>query len=247
MVGYRYDGTFEGLLCALAEAFSSGREPADILAGIPEQTGLFEATCRVETDHERAGAFLHAIARKISPFAARTARIAFLSESPGVEMAIYRYLALGRQVGGELDGMLSHGAVLPVHRLARRVSHEAHRLKGFIRFREVEERFWYAAIEPDHRILPLIAPHFAERFRDQHWIIHDLRRSLGIIHDASHHEWAVVELELCHLPQETQNEELYQTLWRRYFTEVAIAGRKNLKVQGNRLPRRYREHLVEFG
>jgi probable DNA metabolism protein len=140
--------------------------------------------------------------------------------------------------------MLSHPQVLPVHRLARRVGHEAHRLKGFVRFREVGERFWYAAVEPDHDVLGLIAPHFAERFRDQHWVIHDLRRNKGIVHDADRRHWIEVEMERCSEPELSREEEMFQTLWRRYFTETAIAFRHNPRLQWNKVPRRYRRHLT---
>ncbi len=246
MISYRYDGTFEGFLCVLAEALAAGYEPAEITRRPPVQGGLFDTTVEVVTDGERAAEQLSAIARTVSPYAAHIAHRAFLSDAPGAELAVWHYLALGREVGERLDGMLAHPRVAPVHRLARRVGYEAHRLKGFVRFREVAERFWYAAIEPDHDVAALLAPHFAERLRDQHWIIHDLRRGRGIAYDADRRQWVEVEMEQCSTPEITGEEERYQALWRRYFAETAIAARHNPRLQGNKVPRRYRPQLTEF-
>ncbi|MDD2308852.1 MAG: hypothetical protein PHH91_04635 [Desulfuromonadaceae bacterium] len=45
---------------------------------------------------------------------------------------MWRYLALGLQVGGRLCGMLANEPVYSVNRIARRVSHEAHKYKGYL-------------------------------------------------------------------------------------------------------------------
>lgn len=246
MTTYRYDGSFAGFLCILADLFARGTTPTAITRRPSAQGGLFDTTIEVSTDEERAAEMLAIITRTVSPYAAQMAHRAFLSDADGAELAIWRYLALGREVGGRLDGMLAHPQVAPVHRLVRKVGHEAHRLKGFVRFREVTERFWYAAVEPDHDVIGLVAPHFAARFRDQHWVIHDLNRGRGIVHDADRRAWIELELERCAAPAFTREEEQFVALWRRYFTEIAIAGRDNPDLQKSRLPSRYRRHLVEF-
>jgi len=103
-----------------------------------------------------------------------------------VELLLWRYLERGLSVGRALDGMLAHAEVLPVWKLARAVGREAHRYKGLVRFRELVDGSWYAAIEPEHRILPLIAHHFTARFADQRWIIHDMRRDTALIFDPAY-------------------------------------------------------------
>ena len=108
--------------------------------------------------------------------------------------------------------MLADVRVAPVHRLAQRVGREAHRMLGFVRFREVREGFYYAPLEPDHHVLPLIASHFADRFSDQHWVIHDLRRGRGIVHDANRREWLLTGLALCAGPEFSARELDFQEL-----------------------------------
>jgi len=161
-------------------------------------------------------------------------------------MLLHRYLRLGWREGRRLDSLLSHESVLPVHRLARRVRHEAHRMKGFVRFREVREGFYYAALEPDYRVISLMAPHFADRFFDQHWLIHDVRKNRGIVHEARRNGWEEVALELTGAPVMSEREEWFQSLWRRYFDRLAIAERYNPRLQQSKVPLKYRRYLVEF-
>ncbi len=243
---YVYDGTFEGFLTALFIIEERGKRPTDIIRTSPRQGGLFCELTQVETDGEKSGRFLERIAGRISPRALGNAYHAFLSETSGVEMAIYRYLELGRREGKHLDGRLADERVLPVHKAARTVRGEAYRMKGFVRFRQVREGFFYAPLQPDYRILSLIAPHFAARFADQSWIIHDVARGEGIIHDACRRQWLVVPLELIREPQYSEREKFFSTLWRRYFSGVAIAERLNPELQKNRLPLKHRKYLVEM-
>ncbi|HEY6872668.1 MAG TPA: TIGR03915 family putative DNA repair protein [Geobacteraceae bacterium] len=246
MAVYLYDGTFDGLLTALATARESGDEPGGITATPPLQGGLFQDVRKVATDRERAAVFAGEIAARISPYALRTLYRAFLAEVPGGELLGYSYLTLGWRVGGRLGGMLAHERVAPVHRLALKVGREAHRMLGFVRFREVRDGFYYASIEPDHHVLPLIARHFADRFGDQHWVIHDLKRGKGIVHDAARREWVLTELKQCRAPQFTERELDFQRLWKSYFGHVAVEERRNLRLQQSKLPLKYRKYLTEL-
>lgn len=175
----RYDGTFAGFLTSVSLARERGLEPEAIADREPEQQGLFAAVESVATSRDRADELYRLIRRTLPPSAMQTFRYAFQSCEPGREILLFRYLQLGLATGAQFGAMLAHEAVIPVWKLARAVGREAHRYKGLVRFRQVEGDVWYAAIEPDHRILPLIAPHFAARFADQRWIIHDPRRGGG--------------------------------------------------------------------
>ncbi|MBT0653706.1 TIGR03915 family putative DNA repair protein [Geomobilimonas luticola] len=246
MTSYLYDGTFAGLLTVLALVREGGEETTSIGTAPPAQAGLFAATVRVEADAEDAERLLDEIGRRMSPATAAHLYHAFLSETEGAEMLLHHYLRLGWQEGRCLDSLLSHPSVLPVHRLAHRVRFEAHRLKGFVRFREVREGFYYAPLEPDYRVLTLMAPHFADRFHDQDWVIHDVRRNRAIVHGARRKGWEEVALELTGSPVTGGREEWFQSLWRRYFDRLAIAERHNPRLQQGKVPLKYRRYLVEF-
>lgn len=244
---YLYDGSFAGLLTVLDVALCSATVPAGISHSSGEQqAGLFALPERIETDPDRAARLLAEVERRMSPVTSYHLRHAFLSEAPLVELLLFRYLELGRQAGRNLDSLLAHERVVPVHRLSRRVAHEAHRLKGFVRFREVREGFYYAPVAPDHRVLTLIAPHFAERFRDQHWVIHDERRATAVVHPAGSGEWRETPLEVTGTPAPAAREAWFASLWKSYFERLAVAERHNPRLQQGKVPHRYRRHLTEF-
>jgi probable DNA metabolism protein len=181
----------------------------------------------------------------VSQEAFSTARYAFHSQKSGIELLVWRYLVFGLQVGRRLCLMMAQEHVHSVNRIARHVSHEAHKYKGFVRFREVEAGFMYARIEPESDILPLIVPHFVGRVGDRPWMIHDLCRNQAALYDLT--SWRLVgDIELTAEPTLTATEHDYAALWQRYFQRHAIPERHNPKLQQQHVPLRYRKHLVEF-
>ena len=247
MPAYRYDGSFEGFLCAVTGCLELGDiHPEFMLDGADSAAGLFTGDIReVATVREAALAFRKRFVETVSQEAFATARYAFHSQKEGIALLVWRYLSLGLQVGGRLCGMLAEEPVHSVNRIARQVSHEAHKFKGFVRFREVEAGFLYAQIEPEADILPFIAPHFVERVGDRPWMIHDLRRNQAAIFDLQ--SWRLVaEIELNAEPGLTAAEQDYAALWQRYFQRHAIIERHNPKLQQKHVPLRYRKHLTEF-
>jgi probable DNA metabolism protein len=260
---YHYDGTLEGFLCALVECLESGGSEAEFLRpGAESGAGLFAGTPRdVVTERETALRFRGRFVGAVSREAFATLRYAFHSEAAGVEDLLWRYVLVGLKQGKRLERMLAQEPVCSVNRLARTVSHEAHRFTGFVRFREVawpagDSRgggegqeggsFLYARIEPDADILAFIAPFFTERLNDRVWMIHDLRRSLLAVYNRE--AWRLVrDVSLDSPPGYTADEELCSRLWRSYFQRMAIPERHNPRLQQQLVPLRYRAHLVEFG
>lgn len=243
---YRYDNTFAGLLTVLAHLLPQGIVPDFIGVDPPAQQGLFNNITTIDTDPDQAEAFWDSLEQRLPPASCKLIRLVFLSDHPKREMLIYRYCRLARERGKDIGGMLPHPHVEPLWKLARQVGREAHRYLGFVRFQEVRDDFYYAAIAPDHRILPLIAAHFAARFSDQQWVIHDTRHGEGILHDHQQKECVLLPMEAHEEPDLTIAEERFQELWRSYFTTLAIKERKNLKLQKNKVPLKVRPWLVEF-
>ena len=241
-----YDGTFSGFLTVVAKTAGRWGEISAIEPTPPPQQGLFSFAETVAADSGIAAELYEAIGRRVSRQAREMVHHAFLSGAEGVEMLLLRNLELALAVGGEVDDMLADERVATVHRLAARVRQEAHRMKGFVRFMEVTEGFFYARIEPDNDILPLVMPHFAARFGDRHWLIHDLRRKKGGMFDPLRRKWVITAMDLHADPQATVAEEVCSRLWQRYFERLAVEERTNLKLQQSKVPKKYRRHLTEF-
>jgi probable DNA metabolism protein len=243
---YRYDGSFAGLLTLLARLLPKRILPDAIGSDPPPQQNLFAGVATVETDQELVEEFLAELTKRLTPSSLHLVRLAFLADRPERELLICRYCLLAWEVGRKAGSMLAHPHVAPLWKLGRQVGREAHRYLGFVRFKEVTGGFYYAAIAPDHRILSLIAPHFAARFSDQQWVIHDLNHGEGLVHDRQRREWLLLPMESSGEPDLTPAEERFQELWRSYFTTLAIAERENLRLQQSKVPLKVRPWLVEF-
>ncbi|WP_243373705.1 TIGR03915 family putative DNA repair protein [Geotalea sp. SG265] len=243
---YCYDGSDVGLLTLLADIIPRRVEPRSIGVEQPQQKDLFTAPVTVTTDPELAERFRVELFRRLTPLSLEQLRRAWYADHPGRELMICRFLLLVWREGGRAGTMLANPHVAPFWKLAQQVGREAHRYLGFVRFRETTSGYYYASLAPDHRVLSLIAGHFADRFRDQHWVIHDLRHGEGIVYDCTRRRWLLLPMLAEGDPELTPAEETFQRLWRKYFAVLAIGERENLSLQQGKVPLKVRPWLMEF-
>ncbi|SNS63389.1 probable DNA metabolism protein [Anaerovirgula multivorans] len=244
MYYYIYDGSFEGMLTAVYEAYYRPERPEKILRQNSIQENIFVSSILIHTDEEKAGKVYHAIKEKISSMALRNVFYAFLSEEENAATKVYQYLRLGWRVGKRIDDYHAEDRVLALHQLSQKVSRETHGMLGLLRFQKIEGDIYYAEIEPDHNITALLAPHFARRMADQNWIIHDVKRDIAALYNKE--RWIMTEGQLQEEIALDEEEIQYQDLWRKYFKTIAIKSRKNPRLQKAFMPKRYWKHLVEL-
>ncbi|NLX70554.1 MAG: DNA metabolism protein [Clostridiales bacterium] len=244
MICYTYDGSFEGLLTAIYEAYYRHERPEKILKADCLQHNLFAKYVYIDTDERKAQKVYDAVKQKISPVAAKNILYAFLSEDNEAGTYIYRYLKLGWKIGKQVDSAVADSRVFQIHTLSSKVRREAGRMLGLVRFRLLKNGIYYASIEPDYNILGIIALHFKRRMPDQDWVIHDVKRSTAVFHHNS--EYIIVPFDFNGPLPLGQEERDYQSLWRQYFMDIAIKTRINPKLQRQHMPLRYWKHLVEI-
>jgi probable DNA metabolism protein len=238
-----HDGSFEGLMTVLYRIFMEGEEGEEIVAAGDFQPGLFTPSQRVETRENQATAMMDAIRGRVSPKALRHSYYAFATGKRGTGTMIHRYLKKGFSLGAAVDARLLDPDVAALHNLSRKVGRELHRLLGLTRFRLLAGGLLYAPLQPDYEILALLAPHFALRLPRENWIIHDVKRSRAALYNRR--EWVLTDLRRTgKLPLDQEEREL-QELWRNYFSHIAIAERKNPKLQAGHMPKKYWQYLVE--
>lgn len=243
MFAYVYDGSFEGLLTAIFEAYYRKEEPVSIVSEQGLQQDLLVQYVHINTDSGKSDRVYTSIWRNISNEALKNVYHTYLSENPDAGILVYRYLKLGWKMGSKVDLHLSDDTVFKIMDINRRLEFEVHRLMGFVRFRQVEGGIYYAALSPDNNVVELLAPHFAERLADQKWIIHDVKRELAALYNMK--TWIMSEFSAADIPGDTEEETRYVKLWREFFNTLAIPSRNNPKLQRQLLPRRYWEHLTE--
>ena len=113
----------------------------------------------------------------------------------------------------------------------------------FVRFSVMENDVLYAEIEPDNDVLELIAGHFRDRFRNDPFIIRDLKRGKAIVAYGGH--WYISGFTDDYVPEQSSEEQEYRNLWKNYFDNIAIKERKNPRCQRSFMPLRYWKHLTE--
>ena len=156
-----------------------------------------------------------------------------------------KYVIAGKH-GVEND--YGHPDVLQVQQTSKKVHREKHRMEAFVRFQLTKDGLYYAIVQPDYNVLPLIATHFKERYADQRWLIYDGRRKYGLYYDLK--EVTEVTIDFNENDTEAKNvyddkEDLYKELWKQYFDSVNIKARKNMKLHIQHVPKRYWKYLIE--
>jgi probable DNA metabolism protein len=241
---YRYDGSLDGLLCCVFEAYTRKEAPADIVSGSAVQLAL-DATVRdIATDPERALRVQRGVLERIGPEAFAGLQRAALSADPRAASVALDYVRLGFSVGPRIDQRLANPAVQAMNKLLHQVDWEAHRYIQFLRFAELEGGVFFAEFEPEHDVLVLVMPHFADRFGQQPFIIHDRTRSLAGVW--SMREWTLLSSETMELPPPAANEAQCQALWRVFYKNIAIKQRINPDLRRQFLPKKFWRYMVEM-
>ncbi|MDR0434457.1 MAG: TIGR03915 family putative DNA repair protein [Gracilibacteraceae bacterium] len=242
MIDYLYDETFDGLLCCVFAHYYEEKAAGIYPAGA-YQPSLLRGSRVVVTRPEQADRVYAALARKTSRLALRRIYYTFLAAAPDKENIILNYAVLAFRLGPSLAARRVLPEVLALEKLSDRVETEYSRFLGFVRFQDMG-KFLYAEIRPDHNILSLLAGHFSDRLAGENFMIHDAGRDMALVWDGQ--EARLTPFRREGVWRANEKELLFQTLWREYFERVAIAERRNPRLQGQFTPRRYRSGLTEF-
>ncbi len=237
-----YDGSFEGLLTAIYEAFYRRIAPEDIVPQERHKPDLLTTPTFIEACPEKADKVYNSILKKISKETLQYIYYVFISEEENAGRYIFDYLRLGWRLGFDINQHLLDPRVMKIHQISKRVTREKHRMLGLLRFQRIGE-LYYAELEPDYNIVGLLAPHFAERMSDQNWMIHDLKREIAALYDRQ--EWVLIDADKDDIPKPEARETTYEELWKAYYKHISIPERKNPKLQKRCMPVRYWKHLTE--
>lgn len=239
-----YDGSFEGFLTAVFDIYEYRFADVHFTPETNYQKNIFDKVHEVITNETKAARVWKGLQQRLSANALEQLYKTFLSEKANIESTLLQYIQYGFSSTTCIENNFSHPAVLTVTQTAKMVHRESHRMEAFIRFQLTTDGLYYAVIEPDFDVLPLIKKHFYERYADQQWLIYDARRKYGLFYDKEQ----VMPVSI-NFTNETgihdTKEELYQKLWKQYFTSVNISARKNLKLHIQHMPRRYWKYLTE--
>lgn len=239
---YCYDGSFDGLLCCVFESYERKELPLDVTP-LDEGAPLLLPVRLVETDEQKARRVLCAIPQKIGPEALELVRMGFLTCHPQKGLHILNFLRLGFQKGAAAANMVGEESVYELTKAVRHLGNEAHLLKGFVRFSEVNGALT-SEIEPKNLVLPLLAPHFAARLPRESFLIHDKTHAMALIHKPG--TMGIVPAEEFKMPRPGQEELRFRALWRLFYDTIEVEGRHNPRTRMGHMPKRYWRCMTEF-
>lgn len=246
--------TIEGMLSAIYEAWTRAKVCGhDALRIGLHADGEWEPElfCNHEiiaTDGERAAKLAESIVRRISLATFETVKYLSLCEDEGRGDLIYRFLIRAFKYGAGVIKRLDDPVIARVFKTERAFLNEAHYHNEFIRFEETSEGILLARIEPKGNVLPMIMPHFADRFPGERLMIIDVGKNLAAAKMPGEPPiyFEMTPEEIRAADQAHEDSEFFANLWRTYFNTVAIRERVNYNLQRNLLRIRYRKHLTEF-
>lgn len=246
-----YDGSFEGMLTAVFEIYEYKIVQPSICKKESAPASLFGSIHEVFTNELKCNRVQRKLKDKLTPNAFMQLYKTFLSELKGIENVLLRYIQYVLINNGSVENNFSHPDVLMVQQVSRKVHREKHRMEAFVRFQCTKDQLYYSMIQPDFNVLPLISKHFEHRYADQRWLIYDTLRKTGLYYDLEKVESVSINFgtDLNNKEQlkaiYDEGEELYQSLWQKYFQSVNIKARKNMKLHIQHMPKRYWKGLVE--
>lgn len=246
-----YDGSFEGFLSAVFTVYEEKLSHVDIQKEGTVQASFFGESEAVITDKAKADRVWNGLQKKLTTLGRNQLYYSFLSEMDGVEQLLLAYIRNVFTSSKNIEKDYADPVVLQLSKIMKSVGREKHRMEAFVRFKLTKDAIYFANIEPDFNVLPLIAKHFKSRYADQKWIIYDIKRKYGLFYNLDHVETIVMDF-----PKEFDftktssdffaEEELnFQELWQNYFKSTNIESRKNMLLHVRHVPKRYWKYLSE--
>lgn len=235
---YIYDGSFEGLLTAVFEAYS-------IIENVnfsieTEQVNFFE-DIHVSTDLKKYERVKNSIIKNISKSFFNDLVIVYHSDNLQKADVIAKCIKGVYKYGLSYLNSAQEEAVMYRSILKNFVS-ENHDYKGLLRFREIQDGFLFAEFTPHNDILKFITPHFLKRMPNEKFVIYDVNRKTAAF--CVHGNCEFMEVEYIEAV-DSDREIFFKSAWKKFYSAVGIDERKNKKLMMSNMPKKYWKYLPE--
>lgn len=239
---YRYDGSFDGLLCCVFESYAAREIPSDIISAAIPQTTLFPVK-DISSDPRRAQRVWASVPDKLGADIPEFLQHAFLTCLPQKERHILLFMRLAYRLGPAVRNHLADPEVDILQKAVRHLLNEAHLLTGFLRFSSFGGAL-VAEIEPKNIVLPLLSTHFCARYPEERFLILDKTYGMALCYRP--HKARIVPVEELVLPEPDETEQCMRRLWKEYYDTIEIKERHNPRCRMGHMPKRYWTYLTEF-
>lgn len=265
---YLCEDTMEGIFTGIYDAWADkvGHENVELRTQESENLEFFCEYKTVPPDSEKSIKVQRSIYRKLGEGLYEDLCLCVYASFPDKANAIYHTLVDFLDPSGQLYGKRLPSGIHPrgtgsnflenlgnpyikrLQEIRRKVWLEQERFIQFIRFRELENHILFAKISTNHNVLPLIVPHFSERFPLERFLIYDENRHCAIAHEPQKGCLYLDNLEIQpeYLEHYSEVDGNYEELWHSFCQKIAIESRINKKLQQHFVPLKFRHNMVEF-
>lgn len=245
------EDTIEGVFSGIYDAWDSKRGHA--LCKIQLGVDNYELFCEyimVKTDEEKAWKVSKTICERLGYEVYQNLCRAIASFDHEKAEAVYKTIVVGLSLknGKCVMNYLSNPYVAKIFELNRNVNNEVLHVTEFLRFRELQNKILFSEIGPKNDIITFIAPHFADRFPLENFMIYDSTRKSVVLHEKQK-QWIYMKNQMIDFDvtkEFSTEEEYYEELFKGFCHTISIKERENLKLQQQMLPKRFQKYMTEF-
>ncbi|MBR1772198.1 MAG: TIGR03915 family putative DNA repair protein [Lachnospiraceae bacterium] len=250
MLVYRCEDSLEGIFTAVYRIYAERLPREQVRLALDDEVRLFETVQRCEPDAACSEKVMRTLIRRFGQKDYERVCFALAADDPDKAQAVYRTIALGLTLqygNGHLFDALADPEVHKAFQLSRNVEREFCHLRGFLRFEELADDILYAQFCPKNHQLPLLLPHFADRFPEENFIIYDVKREIASVHPQGKEPFLLHGAEMGEERlHRSAREADYRALFQDFCRHIAIDERRNPKLQQNLLPLHLRRFMTEF-
>ena len=169
------------------------------------------------------------------------AETAIQASDPERFALLYRLIWRANQGEKHILEMVTDPDVQRVQRLAAAVRRDTHKMRAFVRFREVAEpegTRYVSWFEPEHYIVEANAPFFVRRFATMVWSVLTPYRSV---------HWNGEELRFAPGASraDVPDDDALEAYWRAYYSSIFNPARLKIGAMQSEMPRKYWRNLPE--
>lgn len=236
---YLYEDSFNSLLNLINYLLKNKIKPSNIKNEyyVPN---LLEKTYYIKLDYDND--LEDRIINKIGNYAFMTICHVYLSSDKNKEMLIYDFLLNSLKYKDKIMFMRNIDSVSKCLKISRYVTTEAHRLKGFVRFRELDNNVLYAEVEPENNVLLMLSNHFKNRLKNEYWIIKDKKRNIISVYNKN--KFYIVSTDDFDIKVDIESD-YYEDMWKAFYKTIGIKERKNDRCRMNFMPKKYWKYMLE--
>ena len=240
---YIYDGDYLSLIALIVELMKNKLIPDDIEDEM-YQNSLFDESVYLEVLDKKDN--IKRLRSIVSNSVLLRIYYVYLSDKTGKEILIYKFLKYALVYKDKVFSLRRINEVNEVIKISQQVSNEAHKLKGFLRFKEVKNNFLYACYSSSNFVLPILVNHFEKRLKNENFVIYDEKRLCY----AFYYQKKVFYLDkkdIVKLNLENSDMEMkFESLWKIFYKTIAISERENKRNRMNFMPKKYWKNIIEM-